>query len=280
MQDKKSAKINRPGLASPVARLLLAVSLLIGCCQSEAGCAKTPRNSHSASAQTKSSEPGLEHVEMLTAGARPDQKLPLIAAVHGLGDRPENFKEVLTDLPIPARVVLPRAPQSHGSGFAWFSVRLFEGDWDRLSKGISRAADQVAEWIGHLEKTTPTKGRPILCGFSQGGMISFAVAVKHPRAAGFVIPISGTLPRQLWPQSEPKDKSAYPPIRALHGAADELVPIEPTRKAVGHLKELGFDAELTSYPGVSHTVAPSMRQELFDLIKDRSMIERDAQNIK
>jgi len=216
--------------------------------------------------ETAQEPPGLlEYLEIVTAKARKTDPLPLIVAVHGLGDRPKHFKHLLEDLPLQARVVFPRAPISWGMGFAWFRTRIASGDLRNLSTGIARAAKQVAVLVGVLKKKRPTRGEPILCGFSQGGMISFAVAVRHPESIGLAIPIGGVLPRPLWPK-EKKPDASYPPIRALHGGADALVLPGPTTEAVEHLRGLDFDVSLKKYPGVSHTVSGTMRRDLFKLI--------------
>ena len=48
--------------------------------------------------------------EIYTAGAKQGDDVPLIIAVHGLGDKPAHFVSPFEDLPFKARVVLPRAP--------------------------------------------------------------------------------------------------------------------------------------------------------------------------
>ena len=53
---------------------------------------------------------GLGWIELLTPGALAEEPLPLIVAIHGLGDSPERFQELVRTLPFPARVVVPRAP--------------------------------------------------------------------------------------------------------------------------------------------------------------------------
>ncbi|MCP4603024.1 MAG: hypothetical protein GY847_21325 [Proteobacteria bacterium] len=209
----------------------------------------------------------LDYVEMLTAGAKAQEQLPLIVAVHGLGDRPEHFRSLLVDLPVPARVVLPRAPIDWGRGHAWFETRIASGDFDELATGIARAANQNAELVAYLIEKRSVRGRPIFMGFSQGGMVSYAMALHHPQNLGIVIPISGFLPKPLWPD-EKKPNTSYPPIRGLHGSRDSLVPAAPIREAVKHLTGLGFDVKLTEYPDVSHTVSTGMRAELFRLIEE------------
>ncbi len=208
----------------------------------------------------------LDYVEMRTANTLVDQELPMIVAVHGLGDRPEHFKSLLGNFSLPARVILPRAPIPFGPGFAWFTTRISENQPKKLSNGIARAAKQVASLISHLKRIRPTKGQPILCGFSQGGMVAYAVALSHPETIRLSIPISGLLPKPMWPKTKTKGRR-YPPIRALHGNADRVVSIDPARQLVDHLAKLGFDAILTTYPRVPHTVTFQMNQRLEELIK-------------
>lgn len=207
----------------------------------------------------------LDYIELVTGGAGTDERLPLIVAIHGLGSKPEHFKRVLVDFPKKARVILPRAPKPWRNGYAWFTARIRNSNPQMLADGIARAADQVAEFIRFLALEKPTVGKPILCGFSQGGMISFAVAVRHPELIRLAIPISGVLPRPLWPSSG--GARSVLPIRALHGVQDALVLIEPTRETVAHLKGAGFDAELKEYENVGHGMSPAMREELHKLIE-------------
>jgi phospholipase/carboxylesterase len=141
------------------------------------------------------------------------------------------------------------------------------GNFKELAIGIARAAKQNADLIDHLLKKKPVRGRPIFLGFSQGGMISFAMALHHPENIGLVIPISGLLPVPLWLKEKNREVT-YPKVRVLHGGRDSLVPIEPSRKAVAHLSSQGFDVKLMEYPEASHTITLAMRKELFRLIEE------------
>ena len=65
---------------------------------------------------------GLEYLEVLTGGAAETDAVPIVIAMHGLGDHPETFRLLLDDLPAKARVIFPRAPMPHGpDGFSWFA---------------------------------------------------------------------------------------------------------------------------------------------------------------
>lgn len=212
-------------------------------------------------AATAPSAAGVEYVEVLTGGAVATDSLPMIVAIHGLGDRPDNFADLLTDLPFAARVILPRGlDPTEGAGWSWFPIRARSGDLQGLSRGIAAAGDRVAAHVRELVASKPTRGKPIVTGFSQGGMLSFYLAVTAPDLFAAAIPVGGWLPPPLMPGPAP---AVAPPIVALHGEADTAVKFAPTRVAVERLRELGWSATLKSWPEVGHAIPPPIRRELF-----------------
>ena len=70
------------------------------------------------------------------------------------------------------------------------------------------------------------------------------------------------------------DPGRFPPIRALHGDADGLVPIQPAREAVAHLAGAGVDVTLTEYGGVGHSITPGMRRELYRQLGEAVLVQR------
>jgi phospholipase/carboxylesterase len=99
-------------------------------------------------------------------------------------------------------------------------------------------------------------------GFSQGGMLTWAVAVKHPRAFAAAFPISGFFfPEML--ERTAVDARAMPPIVAFHGEADTLVPLVEDRQGARVLKKRGARIDLRVFPGVGHEIPPAVRSEIF-----------------
>ncbi len=202
----------------------------------------------------------LEYEVLHTAGAKATDRLPLIIAVHGLGDRPERFIRLLEDYPLPARVVAPRAPVKHGRGFSWFPTRLPLGEkHPQMNAGIRKSAAALAALAGALPKRFPTKGKPVITGFSQGGVLSFAVAMGHPKVVRGAVPIAGALPKALW------SAGPYVPVRALHGDADRIVPLEGAQKVVS---ALGARATLKVFAGVAHRVPPPVRRAAYEALAE------------
>lgn len=195
-----------------------------------------------------------------------DSELPLIISIHGRGDTPEGFKDLLDGLGVHARVIVPRAFDPLGDdGFSWFPTRARSGDVAAPAAGIDSAGDRLAVLIDALLKTRPTRGRAIVTGFSQGGMLSFVLAVDHPDLVAAAVPVGGYLPPPLYPKALPP--APVPPIDALHGEADPVVPFAPTREAVDALKKQGWPARLHPFPDVAHQIPQQVRSELYTVLK-------------
>jgi phospholipase/carboxylesterase len=235
------------------ALVLLAATLAMAC---DRGSSAAPASTGSpAPAASPAATPArLEFLERTTAGATASESLPMIVAIHGLGDRPESWLSQWDSFPVKARIILPRGPDPWGDGSSWFHYppRSIE----ELASGVRASSDRVAGLLAELSRSRPTKGKPIVTGFSQGGFLTFALAVEHREVVGYAVPMSGGFPIPLWPAS-PAPPDA-PPIFAVHGTADVIVRIGPTRDAVRRLAELGFKIELKEYPGIPHTVARPM----------------------
>ncbi len=267
--------------SAAVRRALLALALVLvpGCKQEAPGGAPPPPAPRppaaSATASASVTRPAdappadeLRYLERTTGGASADETLPLLVAIHGLGDRPETFVHLFDQLHARARLVLPYGPDPYQGGFAWFPIgggpRL---NFDNIAAGTERAALRLAKLIGALEKRRPTVGRPIVTGFSQGGMLSFTLAVLHPDVVGEAYPVSGLLAPLHFPSSWAAGK-IEPKVVAFHGEIDHLVPIAVTRQGVDRLKGIGFDASLHEYPGVDHAISADMRRDLFQALDE------------
>jgi phospholipase/carboxylesterase len=202
---------------------------------------------------------GLRYLEIIRGGASRNDKLPLLLVIHGLGDKPSYdwLHAVDVDKNIKVRMILPQAPAPQGDGFSWFPYRAGSLDQAALARSLSAAAERVSRLIEALQKTRPTRGRAVVSGFSQGGMLSWAVALSRPDLVEAAVPISGMLPVPLWPE-RPHDATWFPKVRALHGRADTVVRFEVDQQLVDRAKELGYPVELAPFDATGHTITAQM----------------------
>jgi phospholipase/carboxylesterase len=204
----------------------------------------------------------LGYVEFTTAGASTNAQLPMIIAVHGLGDSPENFSRFLRAFPAPARVIAVRAPTPYHRGFSWFDIRASSrSDRRRLRAGVKKATDQLAVTIRALSGEKPTIGRPIILGFSQGGILSFSLAARFPELISAAVPLAGLLVEtKALPTKEPSK------VFAFHGEKDTRIPVTGSEEAIRALEVAGHIAKLKRYPGLGHRLSPRLIQDVFDVL--------------
>lgn len=184
----------------------------------------------------------------------------VIVAIHGLGDSPESFVNWLRQAPVSARVLAVRGTESYGNGFAWW---LPGGGEEAIARAVDRAASTIAARVSS-KLDAGRCGKTIVLGFSQGGMVSFAIAARGSMDVGLVMPIGGRLPVDNRGVTRPAGQR--PIVRAFHGEADERMPIVGARTTVDALARQGMDATLRSFAGVGHSIPDEVRQAVFDEI--------------
>lgn len=219
---------------------------------------------------------GLTYMEIVVGDTDADARLPLVLGLHGLGDRPRIPEKAELGDGIPYRIVMPRAPDEWGAtGYTWLPVRVRDGKIDVLSASLAERADLLARFLRAVQERLPTVGRPIVTGGSQGGMLTFALAVLHPEAVSGAVPVMGWLPPPLVPE-EANDVEAYPPIWAVHGEADEVIPIGPTRETIERLRGLGLDVRFETFEGVGHHMSDPMDAQIEAWLVDLLTRQLDA----
>lgn len=208
----------------------------------------------------------LAHVELLTGGARAEDTLPLVVALHGRGDTADGFTRAFRDMPTPARVALLRAPIPERDGDAWFTFQPTR-TWEHVADDLETLSDRVVRAVDAIEAAHPSRGRPLLTGFSQGAMIAYAMALRHPERFGALYPVSGALSTELLARRRP-DPTQVPPIVAFHGTRDEIIPIDADRDAVEVLARAGIHVELRPHDA-THWLDGEMRDDLWHTIADQ-----------
>lgn len=192
----------------------------------------------------------LRYVHRVLGGAATNDKLPWIVAFHGLGDTPENFARLFDDLPLRAHVYLPQAPLPRSSGYDWFGARV--SDQEDLTRGVQAAMPLAVELLEWLAERPNNVGDAVVTGFSQGGILSFALAASGPKHVKVALPLAGYLPPAL-------AHTPSVPVIAFHGEADLIVPFAQTFRLIEDWRARAPESvQLHSYPGVQHAVGGAL----------------------
>lgn len=206
------------------------------------------------------------YIEAIFGEANFDDALPTIVLIHGRGGRAELPGGPFWGIGHAFRVVVPQAPDRLGQGFQWIPVYVGQGLVDRMSSTLFQAAGHVADMLRYMRETMPMVGKPIVTGFSQGGIMTITLAIHHDDVVGVALPLACWLPPPLEPPYQRQD-IVFPWIRAMHGIADPTVPIEPTRELFARLEERGFEVDLVEFDGAVHAMNDAMNDLFHDWLE-------------
>ncbi|MEM1413650.1 MAG: hypothetical protein AAGH15_02055 [Myxococcota bacterium] len=201
------------------------------------------------------------YLEVLLGTAPGDRALPMVVFLHGRGDGPRiptgDYREGE-----PVRLILPYAPTPLGDGFSWFGVSILEGRDAALAEALADAKGELVAFLEALRARHATRGLPILTGFSQGGMLTLALALEGRGRIAEAVPMAAWIPDGAL-AGGPAVR-----IRGLHGEADEVVGFAPARALYGRLRARGVDARLESFPDVPHRMSEAMKARHTALLVD------------
>jgi phospholipase/carboxylesterase len=185
-------------------------------------------------------------------------KNPLLLLLHGYGSNEQDLFSFAAELPDEYYIVSVRAPYNlqYGS-YAWYAIN-FDAEQNKFSDNnqarISR--DLIAKFIDELiENYSIDATNVTLIGFSQGTILSYAVALSHPEKVQRVVAMSGYINLEILEDNYLKNSFSNLKVFASHGTADQVIPVEWGRKAKPFLENLGIKITYKEYP-IGHGVSP------------------------
>ena len=177
------------------------------------------------------------------------ERYPAVILIHGSGGATANVDRWAREL--------------HAIGVAAFIVDCFTGRGivetvtDQTRLGSCAMIVDAYRALDHLaQHRNIDPNRIALMGFSKGGFATIYASLTRfqkmygPKNAKFAAYIPFYPPCGIKYLED--ENIADAPIRVFHGAGDNYVWIEPTRKYVARLRAAGHNVELTEFPGANH----------------------------
>jgi|SRR6218665_1192166 len=190
-------------------------------------------------------------------------KNPLLLLLHGYGSNDADLFSFATELPDEYYVVAARAPYDlqYGS-YAWYAIN-FDADENKFSdiEQAKKSRELIVGFVDELVANFPIDANNItLVGFSQGSILSYAVALSYPEKVQRVVAMSGYVNPEMATENYASNDFSKLSIFASHGTVDQVIPIDWARKVKPFLDNLNIKNMYKEYP-VGHGVAP---QNFFD----------------
>lgn len=185
-------------------------------------------------------------------------KVPLLLLLHGYGSDENDLFSFASELPEHYFIISARAPipmQPYGN--AWYAISI---DYDGVKTSDNEAAkesrDLIATFITEaVQEYDLDPFNVTLLGFSQGTILSYAVALSYPEKVKNVIGLSGYINEEII-NLQSSASYAHLNIYNSHGTVDQVIPIDAARKTPGYLSNLGIEGTLSEFP-VGHGVHPT-----------------------
>ena len=182
---------------------------------------------------------------------------PALFLFHGYGSDEADLYSFAGELPknlfiISARAPIPLQPFGH----CWYSINFGAsyGKWSDTEQAIN-SREMIKAFIQEAIEAYGLDPNNInLLGFSQGTVLSYAVALSYPERFRNVVALSGYIDENVLIENFADKDHSHLKIYASHGQVDQVIPPEWAQKTPGFLKQLGIEYVYEEFP-IGHGVS-------------------------
>lgn len=186
------------------------------------------------------------------------ENTPLLIMLHGYGSDEKDLFSFAEELPGEFLILSVRAPypmQPYGN--AWYAIH-----WDNTDGKFSddeqavESRDRIANFIDEaIEEYQIDKNNVSLLGFSQGSILSYAVALSYPDKVKNIIALSGYINQGILKTGYENNDFSNLDFYCSHGSEDQVIPVQWARQNKPFLDKLEIKNQYSEFP-VGHGVAP------------------------
>jgi phospholipase/carboxylesterase len=199
-----------------------------------------------------------------------DGKPPLLLLLHGYGANEDDLFSLAPYLDERFMIVSARAPVVlQPMSYAWFNLGFTPQGVIVNPEEVESSRRAIHKFIGEIvEAYNCDPGAVYLMGFSQGAMMSLAVALTYPGSAAGVVAMSGRMLPQTLSLIPDKDALIGLPIFVSHGTRDTLLPINQGRDARAKLSELPVELTYREYD-MGHEISYDSLEDITRWLKEQ-----------
>lgn len=195
-------------------------------------------------------------------------KPPVLILLHGVGSNEEDLFSFAERIPGEYLVISARAPNTMGPGsYAWYQVDFSTGKPVFNHEQAEQSRIKLISFIEELGKEHPfDAARVYLCGFSQGAIMAYSVALTRPDLVRGIAAMSGRLLEEVKPLVKPSPALKQLSVFISHGTQDGTLPVHYAREADAYLRSIGITPTLKTY-NEGHTINAVMLADLLVWLK-------------
>ncbi len=194
-------------------------------------------------------------LEWLPESGAPEQLILLLHGWGGQGSDMTPLAQALRQAFPQAAVLAPDAPlrmdgqRPDRSGRQWYSIRgLNAANW---AGRVAAALPLLEPWVRAQQRRLGVgEAATALGGFSQGAILSLALASLRDGIAGRVLSFGGCF------TAPPAAAPRHTTLHLFHGGADKVIPAAGSRQALQWMADLQGDATLDIADDIGHELHP------------------------
>jgi phospholipase/carboxylesterase len=199
------------------------------------------------------------------------EKTPLVILMHGVGSNEENMFSFADALPENFLVVSARGPLTlRPNGYAWFQAQIMPDRSIINEEQAENSRKEIIQFIDDLKNVEDFDEEQVyLMGFSQGGIMSYSVALTEPEKIKGIAVMSGRLLSEVKPLIVSDERLKKLNIFVSHGTHDSVLKFGYATEAVDYLHSKGLQPDFHQYPE-DHTINQQMLSDVVNWLVNQS----------
>jgi phospholipase/carboxylesterase len=152
------------------------------------------------------------------------------------------------------------------TGYAWYPMSM-GGPPD--VDAILSSRRELDAFIEHCIASYPIDRKKLaLLGFSQGGVMSYSLALTHPERFAALAVLSSWLPKELEARLNVADAVQALPTLIQHGRQDPMIAVDRARDSVERLRHLKLPLTFREFD-MAHEITPGSMRELSAWLEEK-----------
>ncbi|WP_185859359.1 alpha/beta hydrolase [Blattabacterium cuenoti] len=202
-----------------------------------------------------------------------ENEIALFLMIHGYGSNERDLFSFKKDLPENFFIISIQGIYSIGiDKYSWYDI-----DFSNEKKFINilqaqKTIEKISFFIDEAIQEYKLKENKVwLCGFSQGAILSYAIALKKPNKIKKVIALSGYLEKSLLTEKMNPNIYTHLEFFISHGKYDTVIPLSWTKRGLKFLnKQKILSLHYKEYES-GHTLNSLNYQDLINWIKKKNI---------
>lgn len=196
------------------------------------------------------------------------ERIPSIILIHGYGSHANDLFSFAPYLPQDHTIIAIQAPLNIGpSSYAWYPLQMDSlGEVTSEPEAAWGAVQLIVETIHELVQIHKLDHKDVsLFGFSQGAILSWAIAYHHSDIVRRIVALSGMVHESVNTSDAP-NFIAY----ASHGINDQVIPIIKPRNTIAPLSQKHNEIIYHEYND-GHNVSQENFNQLINWLKKTNL---------